>query len=140
MHEQTRYTHLLPQDAPVLTAFLSENGSRYSRVDYDVRVGAGRDPGPDFDANIRQMALDLSRRRCDAVGITDARVHIIEVTDTAGTTALGQLITYANLYAQDHPNAPQPHLIIAARSMQTDMSRAYAALGIEIRLYPDAPK
>jgi hypothetical protein len=139
VHERTRYTHLLPHDAPILTAYLTEHGHRYTFIDFDLRVGAGRDPGPDFDNNIRMMALDLSRRRCDAVGWDGTTGTIIEVTNAAGTTALGQLITYANLYKQDHPNQTPPHLIIVARTMQTDMATAYTALGIEIQLYPNAP-
>jgi len=136
--EQKRYPHLLPQDTPVLTAFLIENGHKYTRVDFDVRVGAGRDPGPDFDDNIRKDGLDLSRRRIDALCTNNDTVDIVEVTGAAGTTALGQLLSYRELYIIDHPHSKRPRLIIAARTMQTDMTAAYAASGIVVHLYPGA--
>ena len=139
MHEQGRYPHLLPQDSPVLTAFLVENGNRYTRVDFDVRVGTGRDPGPDFDDNIRKDALDLSRRRIDALGHTANGVEIVEVTSAAGVTALGQLLTYNQLYQRDHATEKPPKLVLAARTLQTDMYHAYIGAGIEIHLYPSAP-
>lgn len=138
MFEQGRYAHLLPQDAPILSAYLKEHGADYQSVDFDVRVGTGRDPGPDYDANIRKMALDLSRRRIDALGRTKRGADIIEVTDAAGVTALGQLLAYGSLYMIDHPDEPQPRLIIAARTLQSDMFQAYRAAGIVIHLYPSA--
>jgi hypothetical protein len=138
MHEQVRYPHILAQDAPILTAYLKEHGARYHAVDFDVRVGTGRDPGKDYDDNIRHMALDISRRRIDALGHKPGSVDVIEVTDAAGTTSLGQLLVYKRLYDIEH-NPEQPATcIIAARSIQTDMLSAYQAAGIEIHLYPDA--
>lgn len=138
MHEQNRYPHLLSQDAPALSAFLKEHGARYTRVDFDVRVGTGRDPGPDFDDNIRRDALDLSRRRIDALGTHPRGVDIIEVTSDAGTTALGQLLTYRALWMTEHKTDPPPRLLIVARALQTDMHHAFTDAGVEIHLYPDA--
>lgn len=138
MFEQARYPHLLDQDAPILTAYLKQHGHRYTNVQFDVRIGAGRDPGPDYPDNIRKDALDLSRRRIDALGHTPTHAEIIEVTDAAGTTTIGQLLTYYELYIQDHNPHTKPKLILAAHSLQTDMRPAYNALNIEVHLYPDA--
>jgi hypothetical protein len=138
MHEQARYPHLLDQDAPILTAYLLEHGHRYHTVFFDVQVGQGRDPGPDYQDNIRNMAIRLSRRRIDALGLGKDTVDIIEITEAAGTTAIGQLITYQELYIKGRPNTQTPRLIIAARSLQTDMQPPFDALDIEVHLYPDA--
>jgi len=129
---------MLDQDAPVLTAYLKELGARYTSVQFDVRIGTGRDPGPDFEDNIRQMGLDLSRRRIDALGHKPSSVDIIEVTNAAGVTALGQLIAYRELYIKHHAPTTPPTAILAARTLQTDMQPAYKAAGIELHLYPDA--
>jgi len=138
MHEQTRYPHLLDQDAPILTAYLKENGARYTSIEFDVRIGTGRDPGPDFETNIRKMGLDLSRRRIDALGHTPRQVEIIEVTGSAGTTTLGQLTAYAAIWQREHPDHTPPRLILAAATLQTDMHRPFTSAGVEIHLYPDA--
>jgi len=138
VHEQVRYPHLLDQDAPILTAYLRENGRRYTQVDFDVRIGTGRDPGPDYPDNIRKMALDLSRRRIDALGRSPQSVDIIEVTTHAGTTTLGQLHAYAILYARDHRPTIPVKMILAAATIQTDLHAAFIAAGVEIHLYPEA--
>jgi hypothetical protein len=129
---------MLDQDAPVLTAFLKQHGARYTSVAFDVRIGTGRDPGPEYEENIRTMGLDLSRRRIDALGQRPNTVDIIEVTNAAGTTTLGQLIAYKQLYIKDHAPQLAPNVILAARTLQTDMYPAFIAAGIEIHLYPDA--
>lgn len=138
MHEQKRYPHLLDQDAPVLTAFLLQHGHDYRQVDFDVRIGTGRDPGPDYDEYIRKMALDLSRRRIDALGTGPRGTDIIEVTSDAGMTALGQLIAYRTLWIREHPDLDRPRIVLAARSLQTDVLQAYKEMGVVMHLYPDA--
>jgi len=138
MYEQTRYPHLLDQDAPILSAYLKENGARYTSVEFDVRIGAGRDPGADFEDNIRKMGLDLSRRRIDALGQTPRGIEIIEVTGSAGTTTLGQLTAYAAIWQREHPDQKTPRLILAAATLQTDMHAPFVKAGVEIHLYPDA--
>jgi hypothetical protein len=138
MHEQQRYPHLLPEDALVLTAYLKQHGARYTHVAFDVPIGDGRDPGPDFDNNIRTMALYLSKRRIDALGHTPTEYHIIEVTSDAGTTTLGQLNAYYHLLQSTITTDTPVRRILAARRLQTDMILPYRANDIEIHLYPDA--
>jgi hypothetical protein len=138
MYERARYPHLLPQDAPILTEYLKQHGHLYSTVLFDHRVGEGRDPGPEFEAVYRQMGIDLSQRRIDALGITATEHHIIEVTDAAGVTALGQLLAYQTLLQQQLQTPARPVLILAARTMQSDMAAAYNAAGVHVFLYPDA--
>jgi len=138
MHERKTYPHLLDTDAPILTAFLKAYGSRYTQVIFDHRVGTGRDPGPAFEPHIRQMAIDLSQRRIDALGITPTEHHIIEVTDAAGTTAVGQLIAYEHLLRDQLPPDRSIKTILVARSVQSDMLPALKAIGAQILLYPDA--
>ena len=38
-----KYPHLLPVDVPVWERFLSLFGDMYKSIDYDIRVGHGRD-------------------------------------------------------------------------------------------------
>lgn len=83
------------------------------------------------------MGLDLSRRRIDALGLTKSNAHIIEITGDAGTTTLGQLLTYNHLYQLDHPAHQPPRLILVARSIQTDMLIPLHAHNIEIHTYPN---
>jgi hypothetical protein len=64
---------------------------------YDVAVGEGRDPGADFPDNIRRMALRLSKRRIDVIGVLPGSVEIFELTQSAGLKTAGQAIVYPHL-------------------------------------------
>jgi len=139
MHERRTYPHLLPGDAPILTEYLKRYGDRYTQVIFDHRIGNGRDPGPSYENNIRQMAIDLSQRRIDALGITPTEHHIIEVTDAAGTTAVGQLIAYKQLLQDQLTPGRTIKLVLVARSVQSDIRPALLTIGAEIHCFPEIP-
>jgi hypothetical protein len=61
---------------------------------YDVAVGPGRDPGDSFEDPIRKMALQLSKRRIDVVGVLPDGIDIFELTQSAGLKSLAQAIVY----------------------------------------------
>jgi len=129
-----KYPHLLPPDVPVWERFLNKHGSIYSRIDYDVRVGSGRDPGDRYPENIRQMALLLSQRRIDAVGHAADHIDIIEITANAGLKAIGQLQTYPILYQNTyHPNRPLRPVLVA-ESIQSDIDDILQKLGVTVYL------
>jgi len=132
--DNQRFPHLLPADIAVWKAFLALQLYPYSHIDYDVRVGEGRDPGPAFQPNIRSMALDLSRRRIDAIGYLANEIHIIEITQEAGTTAIGQLSVYPILYAQTyHPLKPLRCLLVCS-ALGTGIPPALENLGITVHI------
>ena len=94
----SKYPHMAPQDIPVWEAFLREQASQFTAFDYDVRVGKGIDPGPTYNDETRQDAILLTQKRIDAVGFRDNEVWIIEVKPQASISALGQLLTYTELF------------------------------------------
>jgi len=131
-----RYPHLLPIDANVWRAHELTLGNYYYLLEYDVRVGQGRDPGPDFEQNYRDMALALSCRRIDVVAHGTHGIDIIEVTHSAGFTALGQLIGYPILYAQTYPTTRPIRPLLVAGEIQTDILPILTRLQIQYYVYP----
>lgn len=125
-----KFAHLLPEDAEVWQRFLDTLGNKYDRFEYDVRVGLGRDPGPDFDDNIRKMGTDLSLRRIDAVGFTQDTITIFEVTRAAGFKALGQIFGYPILYALTFMPTQTIMRSIVCEEIQTDLRPVLDSLGI----------
>ena len=121
MSRNRKYPHLLPQDIVVWERFLSIFGHEYVHFDYDVRVGDGRPADPNLPANIRQMAIDLSQRRIDAVGFKDHAIDIIELTTLASTMAIGQLIMYPVLYAQRFPTALLLRPLLVCETLESDV-------------------
>lgn len=101
--------------------FLKSNPKRFTRYEYDIKVGEGRDPGPNYPDHIREMALNISKRRIDAVAFADNSITIIEISVFAGLTQLGQLMAYPCLYkSTTQTNVPINRLLVA-RAIQTDI-------------------
>lgn len=124
------YAHLLPPDVPVWERYLDLHKDTYDLLEYDVRVGLGRDPGPDFPENIRNMALDLSLRRIDCVGHSRGLITVIEITTSAGFKAIGQVLSYPLLYTLTYtPNFPVRSLLVC-ETMQSDITPVIETLGI----------
>lgn len=126
------YPHLLSVDVPVWEAFLTTHAPDFTIIDYDVRVGEGRDPGEDFEQNIRGMALDLSKRRIDAVGHLPGEIWIMEITTVADMRAIGQLITYPGLYRMTYrPAFPLIPVLICAK-LDQDLQKVLAETPIRV--------
>lgn len=134
----SRYPHLLKADSQLWDEFLLSKALVVSYYDYDVAVGNGRDPGPEYEKNIRQMGLDLSRRRIDAVGTAKDAIYIIEITQQAGLKALGQLHAYPVLYKQTFSPSLRLVPILVARRFSTDAKSAFDNAGIKYYLLPES--
>lgn len=131
------YPHLLPDDIPVWERYLAAFPDRYSRIEYDVRVGNGRPAPPGSDPNIRKMQRDLSRRRIDAVGFRPGQIDIIEITRLADLKAIGQLTAYPLLYQQTFRQTPNLHTILVAEELHTDIKTVIDSLPVEVWLSPN---
>jgi len=129
------YPHLLPEDIKVWEAFLDKHRGQFGRFDYDVRVGQGRDPGEIFSPEIRQMGVDLSQRRIDAVGYGASEIWIIEITTSAGLKAVGQLLSYPVLYYDRfHPGLPLKPFLCCS-SLQSDILPILVKHNIDYELF-----
>lgn len=125
-----RYPHILPPDVPVWERYLARGGDRHELIEYDVRVGLGRDPGPEFPENMRAMALDLSFRRIDAVAHDSHRITVIEITRYAGLTAIGQVMIYPILYRLTFmPSLPIVALLVA-EEFESDIQVTADQMGV----------
>lgn len=126
-----KYAHLLPLTVEVWERFLARFENDYNLLEYDVRVGLGRDPGTDFESNIRQMALDLSFRRIDCVAHRPTDITVIEITHSAGFTALGQIAGYSVLYSLTYfPQLPIKSLLVCGE-LQSDIKPILDSLKVQ---------
>ena len=130
------FTHLLEPSAELLASFLQSQPGRYVHLDFDVRVGLGRDPGPTYDSSMRQMAIHLSQRRIDCLGVSAGRIDVIEVTTQAGLTALGQLMAYPELYRKTYTATLPCFPVLVTYGFAPDMSDLYEMYNIECYIMP----
>ncbi|MGH9492917.1 MAG: hypothetical protein ACRD2K_05400, partial [Terriglobales bacterium] len=98
--ERLKYPGLLPREIIIFREWLRLHERDFDRFDYNVRVGDGFDPGPGFSPDVRQQAIENSKKRIDAIAWQGSAVTLIEVKDRAGLSAIGQLIGYRPLWQQ----------------------------------------
>lgn len=136
IYSNNRYTHLLPVDIEVWKRFLSSEYNVYSHFDYDVRVGDGRDPGPEFEDPFRKLGIMLSQRRIDAVGHAPDFLAIIEVTRFAGLKSLGQCLAYPILYQVKYNPILPLKSILVCEQLQTDAEIPFREHNITVYEFP----
>lgn len=89
--------------------------------DYNVRIGSGRDPGPEFSPSIRQGAILNSMLRLDAVGFKGGAATIFEVKRYAGAPQVGQLVTYEAMWNDSGISPANPSLVLVAAGWQPNI-------------------
>ncbi len=115
--------------------FLTDHGKDYSGFDYDVKVGQGTAPVGPVPKNLESDFLSLTKKRIDAVGYQPDGVTLFEVKPRAGTTALGQLIAYSDLYRQTFPLYAIKDLAIVTAFLNRDETGIYEKYGVKIFIY-----
>lgn len=117
-----RYPHLLPVDAHLWDRFIRFYPDYFDKVAYDIHLGKGVRTPDDFDPKLRSLAVFLTQKRLDVLGVNGRDVTIIELKPYAGTTALGQLLTYQVLFYHQYPRLSVPQLMIITDMVQPDMA------------------
>lgn len=134
--DRVRFGALLPREALILKTWLQQHGSEYTRIDTDVRVGPGQDPGPTFSDAQRQLWTKLTQHRIDAILYDTGGAVIVEVKDRADAQAIGQLILYGKLWQEENPKASAPRLLLLAASSQVGLEPALKTGSITLQLVP----
>jgi hypothetical protein len=114
--DRSKFPGLRPAEAAVLKDWLALHEGEYQRIDYNVRVGPGVDPGSDVAPAIRTNFIQSTQLRIDAVVWNGDSATLIEVKDRATPGAIGQLLTYSHYWQQSNRDAGVPKLLIIARS------------------------
>lgn len=96
-----RYPHMFARDVEVWEKFLEKHARDYEGFDYDIKVGEGRPPSPFWPVEIKKMNEVLTKKRIDVVGYQKDQIHVIEVKPIASNEAIGQALTYANLFRKE---------------------------------------
>jgi len=132
------YAHMAPEDALIWNEFIESSPDFYDTVDYDVRVGEGRPYQEVLVPKIKEDMVGLSKHRIDVVGYKGSRTDVVEIKPSAGSNAIGQVMTYALLWHQGFRDQPSPRRVIITDKMDPDSLSAAKALGIYVvQIHPD---
>lgn len=100
--------------------------------DYNLRIGAGTDPGANFDQATRDQWIAKTQMRIDAVGFQGNTPYVFEVDRTVGTPQVGQLLGYlATWRAQKLPGA-DPQGVLVTANMKADAMHLVREAGLQL--------
>lgn len=80
------------------------------------------------------MATTLTQKRVDVIAHNATGWWLLEMKVRAGPGAVGQLLTYRNLFRQAFPDRQPLHLAIVADRNAFDMTSTYAQFSIRLFL------
>lgn len=129
-----KYPHMKPEDIAVWERFVANNPRFFDTVDYDVPVGQGAPQNPELPENIQADGKILTQKKIDVVGYVGPIPYIIEVKPTADMRALGQILTYHELFTADHPELPNPLKMIVCGAVERELEAMFEKHGIQVEV------
>lgn len=132
-----QFRHMRPDEARMWADFLTGANIPPNQLAYDVELGNGMTPQPDWPDFVKRMVAHLTRKRADVVWTTPNAIYIIEIKSRIGTTLVGQLLTYRLLYIQQFKPQQPVEIIALAKRLAPDMDIILEALGIAYFLLPE---
>ena len=115
-----KYEHMIPQEATVWNRFITAYPEKFDSCDYDWRVGDGMILNPDWEENIKRMAVMITQKRIDVLAWNGENPTIIEIKNRAELSTMGQIIGYHDLFVKDFPNFPAPVLLVVCHMVTPD--------------------
>lgn len=127
-----KYPHMSPADTEIWEKFIAAFPSRYSTVDYDFALGStplsSSQVASEADANM----VRLWQKRIDVLAQQGGETHVIEVKPNAGASALGQVLSYCELYRGYVDPQANTKPIIITNSLKPDMALLAQQMGVEL--------
>ena len=127
-----KYPHMKPADIEVWERFMVLNPRFFDSVDYDFHVGEGADFLPTGSDTPDGRENRLYQKKIDVVGYKKEEVWIIEVKPQADMLALGQVLSYKEIYAKEI-GAEQPlTLAVICKNITNEMREVFRTHKIKI--------
>lgn len=124
------YPHMMVGDVRIWDVFLDTVSHGFDRFQYDVHVGEGLTPSPNWEEIVVSMAMALTEKRIDVVGWNKNVPTIIEVKPFASLSAVGQVLCYRELFRVRFPQEVSPLLMIVTDQAMPDMAYLTTHFGI----------
>lgn len=127
-----KYPHMLPRETRIWDAYLDRYGVPEGRVSYDVHLGDGLSPDPEWPEWMVNMVKVLSTHRADVIVERAEEVVIVEVKSVAGMGGLGQLLGYEALWIREHGVGVPVRLVCVCETAEADIEAAFGFYEIEL--------
>lgn len=126
------YPNLREGETFIWNRFLEKYPDAYTETIYNLHLGEGAEIPAGTEENIARDFKLLTQYKIDVVGFNKDQIDIIEIKPYAGASAIGQVISYAELYKKHiNPNA-RPNLVILTDQLRPDTELLAKQLNIKI--------
>jgi hypothetical protein len=134
--DRAKYPGMLVDEILVWKAYLAGAQQNYDSFQYNVRIGNGIDPGEAFPENTRQMAVQLTQLRIDAVGWQGDQPTLFEVKRKAYPPAVGQIMTYDAMWRAQRVSVAAPILTIVCADFAQNILPVTREANIQLAVVP----
>lgn len=129
---QSWYPHLKPNDVHLWEKFIRGNPDFFETVDYDVVVGDGVVVG-DVETDVYAKSFKkLTQKKIDVVGYRENQIWIVEVKPFAGSSALGQLLSYRLLFDESSLSGEIVEMMIVTNECKAEYRRIFESHNIRV--------
>ena len=111
--------------------FLAQHPWPLTNVRYNCYLGKGHGPRDGTQPRWRKVAVRLSRKRADVIANLGDTTIIFEIKHWGDATALGQLLTYRQLYLEEYEPVKPLRLVVVCKYVEPELKAVYAAYDIE---------
>lgn len=125
-----RYPHMGFEDTIVWTRFLEQKAGNLSEVWYDLHVGTAVRVLEDMPGFMQRVSDAVSRKRIDVVARVGFGFWIIEVKPICETKAIGQALTYRDLFVSEFALAAAAVPVIVCELVEVDVIDTADSLGV----------
>lgn len=135
---QKYYPERTSKESDVIRDYLNAHGADFEQIGFSVRVGQALKPDPTHLIGVQKSTIYSSRKRIDIVGVFSEQVTLVEAKARIEPSALGQILTYRQLWMQDNPGFGEPRLVLIGRYSDTDTVNALTSHGVNVYIYDTA--
>lgn len=124
------YPHMMVEDTFVWTKFMQSGVVEIRRVWYDVRVGMSVLRMGENQSLESRIAAGLTRKRIDVIASVGEDFWVVEVKPRANMYAVGQVLVYTRLFAQEYVTTGQVISAIVCSTSDEDLQDEFEDFGI----------
>lgn len=128
----SKYPHMKPEDIAVWERFLIAKPDFFERVDYDYKVGEGAPQAPTLPENIARDGKILTQKKVDVVGYKGDDTTIVELKPIADMRALGQILSYFQLYISTESLTGDVFKLVIAGEIERELEAVFEEQSIEV--------
>lgn len=124
--------HMGSNDFEIWQRYYTLHWRDFTGFYFDSAVGQGAEIPEGTPEKLARTWTRLTQKRIDVIGIRKDAIWVIEVRDSAGTSALGAVLSYVHLIKNDNPFSLPLRMAVLTDHSDRDMKSIMRDYGIQL--------